>query len=75
MQDMNENVQSAGTDEEQNQMEGNQPSPPMEIEGIVRGEPDTGIVQSGGNMAVNDDVDAASAAATKQESPAEVHMK
>lgn len=35
--------------DEQNQREGNLPSPPMEIEGIVRGEPDSGIVQSGGN--------------------------
>lgn len=35
------------------QMESNSPSPAMEIEGIVTGEPDTGIVQSGGNVPID----------------------
>lgn len=51
MQDKNDNEQN---DDDPNDKEGNLPSPAMEIEGIVRGEPDTGIVQSGGNVSLNE---------------------
>lgn len=51
MQDTNENIQN---DDDDNEKEKNLPSPALEIEGIVRGEPDTGIVQSGGNVSLNE---------------------
>lgn len=51
MQDTNENIQN---EDGENEKEGNLPSPALEIEGIVRGEPDTGIVQSGGNVSLNE---------------------
>lgn len=40
--------------ENDDEREGNLPSPALEIEGIVRGEPDTGIVQSGGNVSLDE---------------------
>lgn len=78
MQDENDNVQATADgddddeDDEKTQTDGIMPSPPMEIEGIVRGEPDTGIVQSGGNVPL-DDAEAAAGNNQNIDDAAEVH--